>query len=236
MTPHKVSRKVFLLRHLLAGLCAALVVYLFWLSRPEWTAEMRLWRAFGDAGYTFLFAVLLIGPAARLWNPAARALLRRREIGIWCAILVITHSLLILDGWARWDVMRFLGYEVISQLGRYARLEPGFGLANLLGLIALFWMVLLFVTSSDRAIELLGAASWKRIQNAANAMFYVVAIHASYFLFIHYTISFHRRVPEPNWFRFVLVSMALTVFVLQTGAFIKTITQRRAKRALDARI
>lgn len=236
MKPPKVSRKVFLLRHLLAGLSALAVLYLFWLSRPQWTGEMRLWRAFGDAGFTFLFAVLLIGPAARLWSPAARALLRRREIGIWCAILVITHSMLILNGWARWDVMRFLGYEVIPQLGRYARMEPGFGLANLLGLVALFWMVLLFVTSSDRAIEVLGAASWKRIQNAANAMFYVVAIHASYFLFIHYSISFHRRVPEPNWFRYVLVAMALSVFVLQTSAFVKTIYQRRARRALDARI
>ncbi len=236
MQPHRISRKAFLLRHLLFGLSAVLVAYLFWMSRPQWTAEMRLWRAFGDAGYVFLFAVLLVGPAARLWKPASKLLLWRREIGIWCAILVITHSMLILNGWARWDVMRFLGYEIIPQLGRYARIEPGFGLANLLGVVALFWTVMLFATSSDRAIDLLGAASWKRLQNTANAMFYIVAVHASYFLFIHYSISFHRRAPEPNWFRSTLVAMALTVFVLQTGAFIKMISQRRAKRALDARV
>ena len=37
---------------------------------------------------------------------------------------------LILNGWAPWSSRRFLGYEFVLQLGRGARLEPGFGLAT----------------------------------------------------------------------------------------------------------
>ena len=142
------SKKALYLRHALTGLLAAAAVYAFWLSRPEWTPDMRIWRAFGDAGFTFLFIALVIGPLAKLWNPTLRLVPWRREAGIWFALLALTHSILIAKGWVQWDVMRFFGYEFLPQLDRWARLEPGFGLANLLGLIALFWAIVLLATSS----------------------------------------------------------------------------------------
>ncbi|NQV97854.1 MAG: ferric reductase-like transmembrane domain-containing protein [Acidimicrobiaceae bacterium] len=221
------NKKVLLLRHVATATFAAFVVFLFWLSRLEWTPDMRLWRGFGDAGLVLLFLALAIGPLAKLWKPAWRALSWRREIGIWFALLSLTHGILIANGWAQWNVMRFLGYEFVPQFERYARLEPGFGLANLEGLAALFLALVLMATSSDRAVNFFGIASWRWLHYGAYIIFYLVALHVTYFLFIHYTISFHRSVPPPNWFRYPFLIMTLTVFTLQTSAFTKTVIQQR---------
>jgi methionine sulfoxide reductase heme-binding subunit len=75
--------------------------------------------------------------------------------------MALFHALLIWHGWARWDVWRFLGYEFIPELDRLVRLEPGFGLANLLGLVALMFTLTLVATSSARAVDYLGASAWK---------------------------------------------------------------------------
>lgn len=144
--------KMQLLRHALTGVFASIGVSLFWLSRPEWDPEMRLWRAFGDTGFIFFFFALTIGPLVKLLPPIRRLIPWRREVGIWLAILVLTHSVLVFRGWAKWDVMRFLEYEFIVQLERYSRMEPGFGLANLVGLIALIWVLVLGATSSKMGL------------------------------------------------------------------------------------
>ncbi len=223
------SKYELLFRHVLMGLLASAAVYLFWMTRPEWSADMRLWRAFGDAAFVFLVVALAIGPLAKLWHAAQRLIPWRREVGIWFAVLAVTHGVLIIDGWARWSVLRFLGYEFIPQLDRWARLEPGFGLANLMGIVALFWVVVLFLTSSDRAVNFLGVSSWKWLHYSAYAIFYLVALHGIYFLFIHFTLSFHRPVPDPNWFRFPFLALALSVPLLQIAAFIKEVRRQKRK-------
>lgn len=221
-------------RHLAVGVLSVVLVAGFWASRMEWSPDMRLWRAIGDTALVLLFVSLAMGPAARLWNAAARLLTWRRYVGVWAALAALTHSLLIIDGWAQWSVRRFLGFEVIPQLGREARLEPGFGLANLVGLVAAGWLLVLLATSSDRAMRLLGARSWKWLHGGASVVFYLTVLHAGYFLFLHYTISFHRNVPPPNWFGVPMLLMALTVLVLQWAAFARTVARGRT-RANQAR-
>ncbi len=115
---------------------SAAIFAVFWFSRLEWTAEMRLWRAVGDASLVLLLFALAAGPLARLWGAAEALISWRRETGIWFAILALVHTLLVFDGWFRWDLARMMGYELIPQLGRVARIEPGFGLSNLVGLVA----------------------------------------------------------------------------------------------------
>lgn len=39
---------------------------------------------------------------------------------------------------------------------------------------------------------------------------------------MHYTESFHRAVPEPDWFRFSLPGLALAMLGLQFAAFLVT--------------
>lgn len=223
----------FLFRHIVSGIIAGLLTYTFWLTRPQWSAEMRFWRAVGDAGLILLLLALLIGPAARHWSALAGLIRWRRELGIWFGILALAHTALILAGWVRWDLRRFLGYEFVPQLDRYARLEPGFGLANLLGLVAVFWTLVLMATSSNRAIAVLGGQAWKWLQYGACIVFYLVVLHTAYFLFLHYTPSFHRATPEDqNWFRAPFLLLALAIPALQISAFARTVArQKRANQA-----
>ena len=210
-------------RHLITALTAASLVFGFWLSRPRWVPEMRLWKAVGDASLILLVVSMLAGPLARIWRRATPLLAWRREAGIWFALLATLHAVLILNGWVRWSVRRFLGYEFIPQLGRNVRLESGFGLANILGLLALVWAVALAATSSDWALRRLGRPSWKWLHNGAYVVFYLVFAHAGYFLFQHFTFSFHKAAPPPDWFRLPFLGAALAVVVLQMAAFAKTV-------------
>lgn len=224
-------RRLPVVRHATVAVAAALLVALFWLTRLEWDAEMRTWRAFGDAAIVLLFVTLALGPAARLCRPIVAALPWRRETGVWSAVTALVHTILILNGWVRWDWGQFLGYELVPQLGRVARLEPGFGLANLIGLVALAWTLVLAATSSDRATRLLGPGAWKWLHSGAYVVFYLAVLHTLYFLFIHFTLSFHRLPPPENWFRWPLLAMGVAVVSLQVAAFVRTVRRRSGLRS-----
>lgn len=192
---------------------------------------MRLWKAVGDAGFGLLWATVVIGPLAKLWRPARKLLPWRRQLGIWFALVSSLHAFLIFNGWTEWTLSRFFGYEFVPQLGRAARMEPGFGLANILGVAALSIALLLAATSSDQAMRALRGPGWKFLHNGAYFVFYVGSIHALYFLFIHFTLSFHKRVPEPDWFRYWFLAMVSVVLVLHVSSFVKTVQKSRDKAA-----
>lgn len=218
-------------RHLRVGTLSGLLFLAFWSGRLDWDPEMRLWRAFGDSSLVLLAASLALGPLVRLRPQLAPLLPLRRELGIQFAVLAGIHTLLILAGWVRWDILRFLGYEYIDAAGRWVRLESGFGLANIAGLVALAWAVVLAVTSSDAATRFLGASAWKWLHGAAYSVFYLVVLHTAYFLFLHYTFSFHRPVPPPDWFRWPFLALAAAVVTLQLVAFVVTVRRRRERLA-----
>ncbi len=216
-------------RHVGAAAVGVVLFWFFWQSRPQWSPDMRFWKAVGDAAYGLLWATVLIGPLAKLWQPAKKLLVWRRQLGIWSAIFATFHALLILNGWAEWSVARFLGYEFVPQLGRLARMEPGFGLSNILGLSALLVALVLAATSSDRALRALSPRGWKFLHNGAYFVFYVASIHSLYFLFIHYTLSFHKRIPEPDWFRFWMLALVGVVVTAQVASFVKTVQNFRSE-------
>lgn len=227
--PQKRRRGRRLRRHAGTAVFAGAIFAVFWQTRLSWVADMRFWKAAGDVGFVLLWTAVVIGPLATLWKPARKLLPWRRQLGIWFAIAASLHSLLILNGWARWSVSRFFGYEFIPQLQREARWEPGFGLANLLGLSALVVALMLAATSSDWAIRALRAPAWKFLHTGAYFVFYVGSLHALYFLFIHFTVSFHKQPPPPDWFRFWFLGMVTTVAVLHVAAFVKTVVTSRSK-------
>ena len=216
-------------RHLVAMVLAAALVWFFWATRPTWDSEMRLWKAVGDAAFVLLLITLSLGPLARLARPASRLLPWRRQFGIWFALVAAIHGVLVVHGWARWSLRRFLGYEVVPQLGREARMEPGFGLANLIGAVALTFALVLAATSSDWALRRLGAPAWKWLHHGALFIFYLSLLHAGYFLFLHYTASFHKQIPPADWFRGPFVLLGATLLGLQTLAFLKTSSGRSAR-------
>ena len=209
------------LRHLAMAAASGSLVALFWLTRPNWVPEMRLWKAVGDASYVLLVATLAIGPLARITRPARKWLRWRRQLGIWFAITASVHGFLVLNGWARWSLRGFLGYEFIPQLGREARMEPGFGLANLIGISALFLALVLAATSSDRAIRHLGRPAWTWLHRLSQTILVLALLHGGYFLYIHFTASFHKQVPDLDWFRVPFLALGLGVLALQAIAFLR---------------
>lgn len=219
-------------RHVIMAMCSAGLVWFFWWTRSNWVGEMRLWKAVGDASYVLLLATLALGPLTKL-IPSTRPWLRwRRQIGIWFALTATLHGVLILNGWARWSLRRFLGYEFIPQLEREARLEPGFGLANIIGSVALLLALILLATSSDRALRFLGRPSWTWLHRLAQTILVLSLLHGSYFLFIHYTPSFHKApLPSLDWFRMPFLITGLAVIALQAIAFSVNVNNDRGSAA-----
>lgn len=216
-------------RHAAVAAIAAVLTIAFWRSRMDWSPDMRLWRALGDASALLLLSALAIGPATKIWSSMGWLLRWRRHIGVWAGLVAAVHALLIIDGWTQWSLRRFLGYEFLPQLAREARMEPGFGLANLIGIVALTWMLVLVATSSDRALRFLGPPAWKWIHNGAYVVLYLVVLHASYYLFVHYSVSFHKPAVPDNWFSIPFLILGVAVVCLQWVAFVQTVHQRRVR-------
>jgi methionine sulfoxide reductase heme-binding subunit len=148
---------------------------------------------------------------------------------VWFGFFALIHAVLILDGWARWDVQRFLAYEFVPEFGCLVRLEPGFGLANLITGVALPFSLALVGTSTDWAIRRLGASAWKFLHYSVYVIFWLLLLHTAYFLFIHYTARFHRLPPPPDWFRFPFLLLTLALITLQSVAFWSTVRSRRLR-------
>jgi sulfoxide reductase heme-binding subunit YedZ len=151
----------------------------------------------------------------------------RRELGVWFGIFAITHTIIILDGWVLWDFYQFMGYQYIPAIDQTVRMESGFGMANVLGLLAVLIALPMMATSTDWAIRALGASAWKFIHFGAYTIFYAVALHTAYFLYIYYTMSFHRIVPDPNWFKIPFAVMTAVLVVLQVSAFVSIVIRQR---------
>ncbi len=220
-------------RHLVVAAIAGAAIWVFWLSRPRWSADMRLWKAVGDSSYVLLLGALAIGPLSKLL-PATRPLIKwRRQIGVWFAIMATIHGVLILNGWARWSVRRFFGYEFVAQLGREARMEPGFGLANLVGLVALALALLLAATSSDRVLRRIGRPAWTWLHRMAQTVLVLALVHGGYYLFVHFTLSFHKNPVPPDWFRIPFVLSGLAVVAMQAAGFVATTRKMRLRPVVD---
>jgi len=227
---------VSLLRHAVMGGIGAGLVYLVWKLNGTWSPDMRLWKAFGGAAFFLLWFAVFIGPVSRLWKGLVRFVPWRREAGIWVAVLGLVHGYLVLDGWVRWSAWSLLGYAYIPELETYLRSEPGFGLANLMGLLALLFIVILAATSFDKAVAFLGIGSWKWLHGFAYVAFYVIALHVVYFAFIHFTPSPERVLMglptnyPPNPLRFYYLAAILSVFLAQASAFAATVRRERGFR------
>lgn len=221
-------------RHAAIAVLSAVLTWFFWRSRMEWDAEMRLWKAVGDASFVLFALAMLVGPLAVVWRRAAPLLAWRRALGIWFALLTLVHAYLVWDGWARWSFSRLMGYEDLSAAGvaEPVLTMPGFGLSNLMGLVALVLALLLAAVSSERAMRGMGARAWKHLQQYAYVVFYLAGLHVAYFMFLHYELSLTNLVlgkglPPPNWARSWFVGAVVIVLALQAAAFVQIIRRRR---------
>ncbi len=209
------------LRHLGALALVAALVYGFWLWRGEWSAMHRWNRALGDASFVVIAVVMILGPLSRIWRPATRWLVWRRELGVWGVVAALVHALIILFGWVELEWPRLFGFEFHPQLQQYVMFDKGFGLGNVIGILALVYGLILSATSNDLAQRWMGLSIWKFLQQGAYVLWALIVAHTAYFMFMHF-LDFHRQTPEPNVARWPFAAIVLLVMAVQTAASVRT--------------
>ncbi len=212
-------------RHLLVIIISVIGVYALLESRAQWS-EMHRWnRAVGDMSVILVAFSMSIGPLSRLFPKARSAIPWRREFGIYGVLLAIIHTFIILAGWVEWEWMRLFGYQ-LHPSGVYIMLQQGFGLANIIGFVALFYGLILAISSSDWSQRVLSGPIWKFLQQSAYVLWMLIVVHTAYFLYLHFQ-DYHRAVPEPNWAQWPFAGLVATIIVLQMAASWKTWRLRR---------
>jgi len=227
------TQKPTLLRHGLVLGLSALAGYLLLISRAEWSEMHRYNRALGDLSLLLVAVAMAIGPLARLSSARffRRLLPYRRELGIYAVLAAAVHTVIILIGWVELDLARLFGFEYHPQQQRYVMLQHGFALANVLGVAALLYGVMLAVTSNDFSQRRLGTSVWKYIQQGAYVLWWLTVLHTGYFLFFHF-LDFHRQTPEPNWAQWPFVALVGVILLLQGAATVVTWRAQRHRRAV----
>lgn len=214
----------WLARNLVVAGATLLLFLVFIETRAGWDPMHAQNRALADASVVLLVATLAIGPLARLWPPAARLVPWRREMGNWAVYTALGHVWVVFSGWAMLDPLKL--FVSLNVFKRDWALDQGFALANLLGLVALAYGLVLLATSNEASVRLLGGSGWKFVQQGVYVLYVLVALHTAYFLFFHF-VSFHRPVPPPNWAQGPFLVLVGLLLALQTAAFVATVRRRR---------
>ena len=221
MTIKNPTHKMWWKRHVLVIAFATAATMIFFLSRAEWSAMHRWNRAVGDVSLIFVATAMALGPLSRLRHKTTRFLPYRREFGIYAVLLALIHLLIILIGWINLDFMRLIGFEFHPGLQRYVMSQHGFGLANLVGVLALIYGAVLAITSNEFSIRVLGLYVWKFIQRGTYVLWWLSVVHVGYFLFMHF-LHYHVQPRDPNWFKWPFVGLVGIVMFLQIAAFLTT--------------
>ena len=217
------------IRHFVVLLVAGLGTYAFMESRAGWS-EMHRWnRAVGDMSIVLIAFSMAIGPLARLWSVFRTALPWRRETGVYGVLLAIIHTVIIIDGWVEWDLVRLFGYEVHPLTNAYVMLQHGFGLANVIGIVGLLYGIVLALASNDLSQRMLSGSVWKFLQQSAYVLWMLIVLHTAYFMYLHFQ-DFHRQVPDPNWAQLPFAGLVALVVLLQSVAFVKTWRSKSSSR------
>jgi methionine sulfoxide reductase heme-binding subunit len=219
----RVSRVVrdWKFRHIGALAIAAALVGLFGWLRPEWSPMHRWNRAFGDASLVLVAIVMAIGPVSRLWRRVVVATPWRRELGVWAFVAGLVHAGFILFGWVDLEWERIFGLAFNPNTAQYVMFDKGFGLSNVIGILALVYGLVLALTSNDLSQRWLGMSVWKFMQQGAYILWILILAHTAYFLYMHF-LDFHKQTPEPNLIQWPFAILVLAVFALQQIASWRT--------------
>ncbi|OIO46841.1 MAG: hypothetical protein AUJ28_01720 [Parcubacteria group bacterium CG1_02_37_51] len=201
-------------QHMIVGIFSLALIFISTLLlNTPWSTSL------GRVAYILLFLILIIGPTMRLKKPAKSLspLITqwswRGELGIWFTIMALAHFIFVLIN---------TPFPNLISIG-----GGGFGLTNLLGLIALFWAVVLTVTSFGKIISFLGVSSWKWLHSLTYVIFYLVSAHFIYFQFF----STYGEV-GPDWFGYTAVMLSFVVIILQLIAFAVAVKKHREEKDL----
>jgi sulfoxide reductase heme-binding subunit YedZ len=127
-------------------------------------------------------ASLVIGPIAGIRGrryPVSTDL--RRDIGIWAAIVALTHVVIGLQVHLRGKMWQYFAHSVNGAV--LPRFDP-FGLANYTGAIAALIFAVLLVTSNDASLRKLGVERWRRIHSLTAWGLILTALHGVAYQFV----------------------------------------------------
>ncbi|PHS78936.1 MAG: hypothetical protein COB59_04580 [Rhodospirillaceae bacterium] len=216
-------------RHLIVIGFSIVCGYGFWLIHNTWV-PMHLWnRVFGDTSVVLLALTMVIGPGARIWPKLQASKPWRRELGIYAVILASVHLIILFDGWFKWDLMVLVGYVVHPAFNDYVLDRHGLGLANILGVVALLYGLVLMLTSNDLSQTVL-RSTWKFVQLGSYTLWALVVVHTGYFLYLHF-VHYHRPDPEPNVLQWPFAGLVGLVLIIQFVATLRTWKNRQESRA-----
>jgi methionine sulfoxide reductase heme-binding subunit len=139
----------------------------------------RFTIATGYVATGLLALTLLVGPANLLLgrrDPVSTYL--RRDVGTWTAIFSVVHVIFGLQVHGTGRLSGFLAYFVVPD---GSPLTNSFGLGNWSGLAATVIVVGLLAISSDFALRIFKARSWKNLQRLNYALFALVVVHAFFY-------------------------------------------------------
>ncbi|MDD3679512.1 MAG: hypothetical protein PHX72_01480 [Candidatus Shapirobacteria bacterium] len=201
------------LQHLLVGFFSLALAFTFnHFLGVAWST------VFARVSFVLLFLTLVIGPVTKLKKPMiVSSPLKlpwswRGELGIWFTLTSLAHFYFAMSGRPKWNFLAALGGGIGGE---------GYGLANLLGFIALFWSLILAITSFGGVIRWLGVKSWKWLHTFTYVVFYLVATHSFYFQF------FSKYRGGPDFFGYFYLALTLVVIFLQLSAFVKTLASQK---------
>lgn len=219
----------FLVRHLVSAAAMLLLVMLYLNAMGGLAYNGHTWnRSFANASVVLLAVTLAIGPLAKLWRPASHALAWRRETGIWGTFAAVMHVGIFWQWSLDWAWRPFFypglhGDGAATLMGdRAAGLLPTvFNFANAVGLVALAYVLVLSVTSSDFFQRWL-KSGWSWLQNRATTAWLLVLLHA--WAFAYYIEGPGALRSGTLWASFWMV------LLLQTMAFAKHVWLRTSAR------
>lgn len=219
----------FVVRHVVSAAAMLLLVVAYLGARGGLGYNGHSWnQSFADASVILYAVTLAIGPLARLWRPASQALAWRRETSIWATIAATMHVGIFWEWSLGWDWRPFFypgnrGTAAGSLGGDPATglTATAFHVANVVGLIALAYALLLALTSNDASQRRL-KSGWSWLQKRATTMWLLVLLHTWVFA---YYVTFGTTIATTLWLSFWVV------LVLQTAGFVKTVRGRRLARA-----
>ena len=168
---------------------------------PHRSTAEALSFASAYAGFGLLVAALAVGPLNLLRgrpNPVSTDL--RRDIGIWCALFGVAHTVAGLNVHMHGHMVRYFITSGNADLGTKA-----FIAANWLGLLAVLVLLTLLSISNDFALRALGTRKWKLLQQTTYVAITAIVLHGAV-----YQILEKRR-----W----LLALILSVLALAVGVF-----------------
>ncbi|MEO7220548.1 MAG: ferric reductase-like transmembrane domain-containing protein [Gemmatimonadaceae bacterium] len=171
MNPRRWRRNVINAVLIAAALAAGYVISD--LDRP-----LEAWSfATAYVGLGVLAVTLCLGPLNVLRdapNPVSTHV--RRDLGVWGALLGVTHTLLGLEVHKGGQLA---GYFLLSRSERGLNTATAFIVTNYMGALAIVVLLLLLTLSNDYSLRRLGTRRWKQLQRWSYAVLVLVALHGA---------------------------------------------------------